>query len=68
MSVEYSPAYSRVPNDGCLFRMAAKEEEEKLAAKASHSVSKIAVPGTPRTVGVGAGTRAVMTPRRRLGI
>jgi len=48
--------------------MAAKEEEEKLAAKASHSVSKIAVPGTPRTVGVGAGARAVMTPRRRLGI
>ncbi|KAF8320622.1 pre-mRNA splicing factor [Cantharellus anzutake] len=48
--------------------LAAKEEEEKLAAKAARPASKVAVPGTPRTIGVGAGSRVVQTPRRRLGI
>ncbi|KAH9982037.1 P-loop containing nucleoside triphosphate hydrolase protein [Lactifluus volemus] len=46
-----------------------KAEEDALAVKAAGaSVSRIAVPGTPRHVGVGSGSRVTATPRRRLGI
>jgi len=48
---------------------AKKRLEEALAVKtASGSKSKIIVPGTPRHIGVGAGTRVTQTPKRRGGI
>ncbi|TFK99651.1 P-loop containing nucleoside triphosphate hydrolase protein [Pterulicium gracile] len=47
---------------------ARKEKEQVQAASATQSVSKIAVPGTPRNSGIGAGARVTSTPRRRVGI
>ncbi|KAJ6577087.1 P-loop containing nucleoside triphosphate hydrolase protein [Mycena sp. CBHHK59/15] len=39
-----------------------------IAAKTSSGSSKIIVPGTPRHSGIGAGSRVVQTPRRRVGL
>ncbi|KAJ7102564.1 pre-mRNA splicing factor [Mycena belliarum] len=39
-----------------------------IASKTSSGSSKIIVPGTPRHSGIGAGSRVVQTPRRRVGI
>ncbi|KIY51185.1 pre-mRNA splicing factor [Fistulina hepatica ATCC 64428] len=48
---------------------AKKAAEEALAVKtASGSSSKIIVPGTPRHIGIGAGSRITQTPRRRVGL
>jgi pre-mRNA-splicing factor ATP-dependent RNA helicase DHX38/PRP16 len=50
-------------------RNAKKAEEDALAVKAAAaSAPRIAVPGTPRHVGVGSGSRITATPRKRLGI
>jgi pre-mRNA-splicing factor ATP-dependent RNA helicase DHX38/PRP16 len=47
---------------------ARKVEEEALAAKtAGVTLSRIAVPGTPRSVGIGSGSRVTATPRKRPG-
>ncbi|KAJ7671951.1 putative PRP16-RNA-dependent ATPase [Mycena rosella] len=42
--------------------------EAAVAAKTSSGSSQIIVPGTPRHSGIGAGSRVVQTPRRRVGI
>ncbi|KAJ7287790.1 pre-mRNA splicing factor [Mycena rebaudengoi] len=42
--------------------------EAALVAKTSGGSSRIIVPGTPRHSGIGAGSRVVQTPRRRVGI
>ncbi|KAK7688261.1 Pre-mRNA-splicing factor ATP-dependent RNA helicase PRP16 [Cerrena zonata] len=47
---------------------AKKVAEEALTVKTSHGSSKIIVPGTPRSTGIGAGSRVTQTPRRRVGI
>ncbi|KAK0208098.1 P-loop containing nucleoside triphosphate hydrolase protein [Desarmillaria ectypa] len=48
---------------------AKKAAEEALAVKTSKgSSSKIIVPGTPRHSGIGAASRVMQTPRRRVGI
>lgn len=55
-------------------RTAREETEAKEAVKNKASASaaalsaKMSVPGTPRTVGIGAGARIVQTPKRRGGI
>ncbi|KAH8980006.1 putative PRP16-RNA-dependent ATPase [Lactarius akahatsu] len=47
---------------------ARRAEEDALAAKtAGVSLSRIAVPGTPRHVGIGSGSRVTATPRKRPG-
>ncbi|KAF8497258.1 putative PRP16-RNA-dependent ATPase [Russula emetica] len=45
-----------------------KAEEDTLAGKVGTSAARIAIPGTPRHVGVGSGSRATATPRRKPGI
>jgi pre-mRNA-splicing factor ATP-dependent RNA helicase DHX38/PRP16 len=57
-----------IMDDVLLKRSAKQEEEAKLAAKKASYAPKVSVPNTPRSVGVGAGSRIVQTPRRRLGI
>ncbi|KAI0297488.1 P-loop containing nucleoside triphosphate hydrolase protein [Multifurca ochricompacta] len=48
---------------------ARKAEDDALAVKAAGgSAARIAVPGTPRHVGVGSGSRITATPRRKPGI
>ncbi|KAF8310889.1 P-loop containing nucleoside triphosphate hydrolase protein [Clavulina sp. PMI_390] len=43
-------------------------EKAKTSSSSAASRMKMSVPGTPRTVGIGAGARVVQTPRRRGGI
>ena len=51
------------------YRTAQKAAEEANAVKvAGGTSSKIIVPGTPRSVGIGAGARVTQTPRRRVGL
>ncbi|KAF8497217.1 P-loop containing nucleoside triphosphate hydrolase protein [Russula emetica] len=45
-----------------------KAEEDTLAGKVGTSAARIAIPGTPRHVGVGSGSRVTATPRRKPGI
>jgi len=47
---------------------ARKAEEDALAIKVGSSAARIAVPGTPRHVGVGSGSRISATPRKKPGI
>ncbi|KAI0290573.1 pre-mRNA splicing factor [Russula brevipes] len=47
---------------------ARKAEEEALAVKVGASAARVVVPGTPRSVGVGSGSRIPTTPRRKPGI
>ncbi|KAI0274006.1 pre-mRNA splicing factor [Russula aff. rugulosa BPL654] len=47
---------------------ARKAEEDALADKVVTSAARIAIPGTPRHVGVGSGSRVTATPRRKPGI
>jgi pre-mRNA-splicing factor ATP-dependent RNA helicase DHX38/PRP16 len=49
-------------------RSARKAEEDALAGKPGTSAARIAIPGTPRHVGVGSGSRVTATPRRKPGI
>ncbi|KAH9964577.1 P-loop containing nucleoside triphosphate hydrolase protein [Russula dissimulans] len=47
---------------------ARKAEEDALAVRVGPSTPRVAVPGTPRHVGVGSGSRITATPRRKPGI
>lgn len=45
-----------------------READAKEVQRVKSSAAKISIPGTPRRVGVGAGTRLIQTPRKRGGI
>ncbi|KAG8762338.1 DEAH-box RNA helicase prp16 [Ceratobasidium sp. 423] len=47
---------------------AKKQAESEASSKERKSAARIAVPGTPRHVGIGAGARVGQTPRRRVGL
>lgn len=49
-------------------RAAKKQAEADQSANDRKSSARIAVPGTPRHVGIGAGARIGQTPRRRVGL
>ncbi|CAE6358865.1 unnamed protein product [Rhizoctonia solani] len=48
--------------------VAKKQAESEASSKERKSSARIAVPGTPRHVGIGAGARVGQTPRRRVGL
>lgn len=45
-----------------------KKAEEKAEESRNLSSARVVVPGTPRHMGIGAGTRITATPKRRGGI
>jgi len=45
-----------------------KKAEEKAEESRNLSSARVVVPGTPRHMGIGAGTRVTATPKRRGGI
>ena len=45
-----------------------KKAEEKAEESRNLSSARVVVPGTPRHMGIGAGTRITAAPRRRGGI
>jgi len=47
---------------------AKKAEKDATAGRVGASTARIAIPGTPRHVGVGSGSRVAATPRRKPGI
>lgn len=51
-----------------LRRASRREGEVKETQRVKSLAAKISIPGTPRTVGIGAGARVVQTPRRQGGI
>ncbi|ELU36859.1 pre-mRNA splicing factor ATP-dependent RNA helicase prp16 [Rhizoctonia solani AG-1 IA] len=48
--------------------VAKKQAESEASSNERKSSARIAVPGTPRHVGIGAGARVGQTPRRRVGL
>ncbi|CAE6478603.1 unnamed protein product, partial [Rhizoctonia solani] len=48
--------------------VAKKQAESEASSNERKSTARIAIPGTPRHVGIGAGSRIGQTPRRRVGL